>query len=211
MKTLWTALRISLILLVMCGLVYPFTVTGIGQLLFPKQANGSLVEFQGKPVGSSLLGQVFTDARFFHGRVSSVNYNTYTRKDTKPDQQGKAAYTGVSSGSSNLAPSNPELAKRVEKDLDLFLKDHPDVKKDQIPTDLLTSSGSGLDPEISPASAQVQISRVAKESGISVGELKSMVARSTEGRFWGIFGEPRVNVLRLNLAVAERLKTMGKL
>ena len=125
-------LRISLIFLVVCGLLYPLAMTGLGQLIFPKQAGGSIIEYNGKPVGSELLGQNFTDQRFFHGRVSAVNYNTYTKADTKPDKDGKTAYSGVSSGSANLAPSNPALVERVKTDLAEFLKTHPGVKKEQI-------------------------------------------------------------------------------
>jgi K+-transporting ATPase ATPase C chain len=206
MKILMTALRISLVLLLVCGLLYPLAMTGIGQLLFPHQSNGSVIWNNGKPVGSELLGQAFSDPRFFHGRVSAVGYNTYTKADTVPDKNGKKAYSGVASGSANLAPSNPALAERVKKEIAEFLKANPGVKKEQIPTDLMTSSGSGLDPHISPAAAKIQIPAIAKATGISIGDLEALVAKYTEGRQLGIFGEPRVNVLKLNLEVAKRLK-----
>jgi K+-transporting ATPase ATPase C chain len=205
MKIFWSALRISLVFLILCGLAYPLAMTGVAQWLFPKAAEGSLLYYHGKPVGSELLGQNFTDPRFFHGRVSSVAYNTYTKADTIPDKKGNTAYAGVNSGSANLAPSNPDLLKRVQNDLQEFLKAHPGVKKDQIPTDLLTSSGSGLDPHISPAAAAIQIPAVAKASGIPGNLLAKWVAQYTEGRLWGIFGAPRVNILKVNLAIAERL------
>jgi potassium-transporting ATPase KdpC subunit len=206
MKTFWSALRISLILLVICGLLYPLTMTGLSQLIFPKQAGGSIVEYNGKPVGSELLGQNFTDMRFFHGRISSVAYNTYTKADTLPGKDGKPAYSGVASGSANLAPSNPVLVERIKKDLAEFLKNHPGVKKEQIPTDLLTSSGSGLDPHISPAAARIQIPVISQATGISTGDLERLVNKYSEGRQWGIFGEPRFNILKANLEIAKKLK-----
>jgi potassium-transporting ATPase KdpC subunit len=206
MKTFLSALRISLILLVICGLLYPLAMTGLSQLIFPKQAGGSFVYYHGRPVGSELLGQNFTDMHFFHGRVSSVVYNTYTKADTLPGKNGKTAYSGVSSGSANLAPSNPTLVKRVEKDIAEFLKTHPGVKKEQIPTDLLTSSGSGLDPHISPTAARIQVPAITQATGISASDLEKLVNKYTEGRQWGIFGEPRFNILKANLEIAKRLK-----
>jgi len=206
MKTLFNAIRISLVLLVVCGLLYPLAMTGLSQIIFPKQSGGSMINYRGKPVGSELLGQNFTDMRFFHGRVSSVAYNTYSKADTIPGKDGKTAYRGVSSGSANLAPSNPVLVERVKKDLTEFAKTHPGVSPDQIPTDLLTSSGSGLDPNISPASARIQVPAIAKATGISSGDLEKLVAQYTEGRTLGIFGEPRFNILKANLTIAKRLK-----
>jgi K+-transporting ATPase ATPase C chain len=135
-----------------------------------------------------------------------VGYNTYSQANTVPDKNGKKAYSGVASGSANLAPSNPALAERVKKDIAAFLKANPGIKKEQIPTDLMTSSGSGLDPHISPAAAKIQIPAIAKSTGISISELETLVAKHTEGRQLGIFGAPRVNVLKLNLEVAKRLK-----
>lgn len=206
MKTLIRAITVSLALLLICGVIYPLGMTGISQLLFPKQANGSIVEYNGKPVGSELLGQAFTDTRFFHGRISVVNYNTYTEADTKPDANGKKAYGGVGSGSANLAPSNPALVERVEKDIDAFLTANPGVKKEDIPTDLLTSSGSGIDPDISPEAARIQIPAISKATGISGDELNKVVEKYTEGRALGIFGEPRLNVLKANIAINNMLK-----
>lgn len=207
MKTLKRSILISVVLLILCGIIYPLAMTGISQLVFNKKANGSMIFVNGKEVGSELIGQSFTDPRFFRGRVSAVNYNTYTEADTKPDKNGKVAYTGVSSGSQNLAPSNKALTDRVQKDIDEFLKSHPGVKKEDIPTDLLTSSGSGLDPNISPESAKIQIPAVSKATGISEAELQNIVNKYTEGRALGVFGEPRVNVLKVNLEIATLLKT----
>ena len=206
MKMLLKAITVSLALLLICGIIYPLAMTGISQLMFHKQANGSIIEYKGKPVGSELLGQAFSDPRFFHGRVSAYNYNTYKLADTKPDKNGKIAYTGVGSGSANLAPSNPALVDRVKKDINTFLKAHPGVKKENIPTDLLTSSGSGLDPHISPQSAEIQIPAVSEATRISILELEKIVKKYTEGRQLGIFGEPRVNILKVNLEIANRIK-----
>lgn len=206
MKTLKRSILISVVFLILCGIVYPLAMTGISQLVFNKKANGSMIVVNGKEVGSELIGQSFTDPRFFHGRVSAVNYNTYTEADTKPDKDGKATYNGVASGSQNLAPSNKALTDRVQKDMDDFLKSHPGVMKENIPTDLLTSSGSGLDPNISPQSAKIQIPAISKATAISEAELQNIVNKYTEGRSWAIFGEPRVNVLKVNLEIASVLK-----
>lgn len=206
MKTLFRAITVSLALLLICGVIYPLGMTAVSQLLFHRQANGSVYYYNGKPVGSELIGQDFSDVRYFHGRVSSVNYNTYTGKDTNVSANGKAAYTGVASGSANLAPSNPELVKRVKKDIDEFLKANPGVKKEDIPTDLLTSSGSGLDPHISPQAAKIQIPAISAATGISQGDLDRIVDECTEGRTLGIFGEPRVNILKANVAITGKLK-----
>jgi K+-transporting ATPase ATPase C chain len=206
MKTLIRAAAVSLVLLVICGVIYPLVMTGIGQILFPSKVNGSIVYYNGKPAGSELLGQAFTDPRFFHGRVSAVNYNTYTEADTKPDSNGKTAYTGPASGSANLAPSNPALAERVKKDIDEFLAANPGVKREDIPSDLFTSSGSGLDPDISPEAAAIQIPGISRTTGISTADLQSIVSKYTEGRSLGIFGEPRVNVLKVNIEIANRLQ-----
>lgn len=206
MKTFIRAITVSVALLVICGVIYPLGMTGISQLLFHKQANGSMVEYNGKPVGSELLGQAFSDTRFFHGRVSAVNYNTYKKEDTIPDKDGKTAYAGVSSGSANLAPSNPALADRVTKDIDAFLKANPGVKKEDIPTDLLTSSASGVDPNISPEAAKIQIPAISIATGISKEDLQKIVTKCTEGRQLGIFGEIRFNVLKANIEIAKILK-----
>lgn len=197
-NTLMKALGISAILIVLCGLVFPLLMTGIGQLIFPYQANGSMVWVDGKVIGSELIGQDFTDPRFFHGRVSAVGYNTYPDADT-------AQQKGVSSGSQNLAPSNPALVERVKKDIDTFLAAHPGTKMADIPTDLLTSSGSGLDPDISVQSAQIQIPVISKASGISETELQSIVDKCTIKRTLGFLGNERVNVLKANILILQRL------
>ena len=207
MKIIKKSILVSIVLMILCGLIYPLVMTGISQLVLNKQANGSMIVVDGKEVGSELIGQNFTDPKFFRGRVSSVNYNTYTEEDMKPDENGKAAYSGVGSGSQNLAPSNNALKERVEKDIEDFLEAHPGVKKEDIPTDLLTSSGSGLDPNISPESAKIQIPAVSKASGISETDLQKLVNKYTEGKSLGIFGEPRVNILKVNIEIAIILKS----
>ena len=206
MKIMKKAVLVSIVLMILCGIIYPLVLTGISQLVLNKKANGNMVVVGGKEVGSELIGQNFTDPKFFRGRVSSVNYNTYTEGDTKPDKNGKAAYSGVGSGSQNLAPSSKALQDRVENDIKDFLKANPGVKKEDIPTDLLTSSGSGLDPDISPKAAAIQIPAVSKASGISKTDLQKIVDKYTEGKSLGIFGEPRVNILKVNIEIASMLK-----
>jgi len=191
---------VTLALLLICGLAYPLLLTGISQLIFPNQANGSLVTVNGKTVGSSLEGQDFTDARFMKCRPSAVNYNTYTKEDKE-----SGTYTGVASGSKNYSTTNPELVKRVEADIAKFLETNPSVKKEDIPTDLLTASGSGLDPDISPKSAAIQIPALAETTGLSQDRLKEIVKENTQGKVLGIFGEEIVNVLNVNLQIAEDL------
>lgn len=210
-KIIKTSFLITIVFIVLCGIVYPLVITGIGKIAFNKGANGSLVTLNGKTVGSGLIGQDFKDPRFFKGRLSAVNYNTFVASDKKPDKAGNTVYNGVNSGGSNLAPSNKDLEARVKKDINEFLKEHPTIKKSDIPTDLLTSSASGLDPDISPQAASVQIDAVSKASGISKLEIQSIVKENTEGRTFYIFGEPRVNVLMVNLEIAQKLKGLGKL
>lgn len=199
MRIIKKSILITITFMVLCGLIYPLLLTGISQLLFNKQANGSMIVMNGRQIGSELIGQNFTDPRFFRGRISAVAYNTYTKGS-------RAAYTGVSSGSQNLAPSNKALKERVKKDMKNFLNTHPGVKKEDIPTDLLTSSGSGLDPNISPKAAQIQIPAVSKASGISEADLQKIVNKYTEGKSLGIFGEARVNILKVNAEIASILK-----
>ena len=179
--------------MLICGFAFPMVLTGISQVVFPFQANGSLVEFEGKKVGSETVGQDFTEPYFMKSRPSAVNYNT---ADEVVD---------VASGSNNYGPSNKELQKRVKKDIDEFLKQNPSVKKEDIPTDLLTASGSGLDPHISVKAAKIQIPAIAKASGIQKEELNKIVDENTEGKMLGIFGEEKVNVLKVNLEIAKRL------
>lgn len=204
MKKVWNSLRTALVIavtmIVLCGFVYPLALTGVSQLLFPKQANGSLIEIGGKVVGSSLIGQDFEDARFFKGRPSAVGYNTYTAEAKKA-----GTYAGLSSGSYNYAPSNPDLKKRIEKDIQKFLKANPDKERKDIPMDLITASGSGLDPDITPEAALVQVDGIAKASGLSKSELKAIIQRNTTAKMLGSFGEEHVNVLACNLEIAQKI------
>jgi K+-transporting ATPase ATPase C chain len=190
---MWSQVRAAVVavvvLTVLTGVVYPLAVMGIGQLVFPYQANGSLIENDGKVAGSTLIGQAFdNDPKYFWGRPSATN----------------PPYDGGSSGASNLGPTNPDLIKNVQARIDALKKVDPD-NKEPIPVDLVTASGSGLDPHISPAAAEYQLARVARLRGLPVEDLRKLVATHTEGRTLGFLGEPRVNVLELNLAL-DKLK-----
>lgn len=204
-STLKKTFILSIVLLVLCGLIYPLALTGASQLILPKKANGNLIMVDGKAVGSELVGQQFTDERFFKGRVSSVNYNTYTEEDLIADSEGNVAYGGVSSGSFNYGASNPDLKARVEADIEAFLAANPEIKKEDIPADLLTASGSGLDPHISIQSAKIQIPAIAKVTGMSQEELEKIVTNNIEGKVLGVFGEDKVNVLKTNIEVAKAI------
>lgn len=208
LKYLKSAVVLTVLMLVVCGFAYPAALTGLGQLFFPHQANGSLITADGKntndpeeAAGSAISGQDFSgDPRYFQGRISGVNYNTYTEEE-KED----GTYAGVGSGGSNLAPSNEELKERAEKSVEEFLKQHPDVKKGDIPADLLTASGSGMDPHITPESARIQIPSIAEETGLSEEQLDKIVENNTEGKILGVFGHDRVNVLKCNLDIAKAI------
>jgi K+-transporting ATPase ATPase C chain len=172
------------------GVAYPLLVTGIAQAAFPEKANGSLVLEDGKPVGSRLIGQSFDAPKYFWGRLSAT-----------PDANGKPLpYNGASSYASNLGPTNPALVEEVKARIDALRAADPDAAP-TVPVDLVTSSGSGLDPDISPAAAEYQVHRVARARGVDEARVRALVLASTEGRQLGILGEPRVNVLALNLAL----------
>lgn len=198
------ALVVTLVLIVLCGIVYPLVLTGAGQLLFKKQANGSMIEVNGKKVGSELIGQEFEGEQYFQGRISSVNYNVYSEEE-KED----GTYGGVASGSYNYGNTNEDLEKRVEEDVQAFKEKYEAATgkafKGEIPADLLTASGSGQDPHISPKSAEVQIPIVAANSGISEKEVEQIVENHTEHKLLGIFGEEKVNVLECNIEIAEKM------
>jgi potassium-transporting ATPase KdpC subunit len=187
MKNLVTAVRIFLVLTVVTGLVYPLLVTGIAQLAFPHQANGSLIERDGRAVGSELIGQPFAGPTYFWSRPSA----------TAPFPYNAGASTG-----SNLGPLNPDLLKRVKGDVERIQKAHPG--KGPVPVDLVTTSGSGLDPHISPAAAFYQVERVAAARHLDPAAVRRLVEEHVEGRTFGFLGEPRVNVLRLNLDLDRR-------
>jgi K+-transporting ATPase ATPase C chain len=179
-KELILALKFTLVTTVVFGLLYPLAMTGLGKLIFPKQAAGSLIEKDGRVIGSRLIGQTFTADKYFHSRPSAAG----------------AGYDATASSASNLAPTNQALVDRVKGDVAKLQQENPGAP---IPVDLVTASGSGLDPEISPAAAEFQVPRVAKARGMSVAAVRATVARHTVGRTLSIFGEPRVNVLELNL------------
>lgn len=194
------ALSLTVALLILCGIAYPFAMTGISQAIVPEKANGSLLFMNGKAVGSALVGQNFTDPRFLKGRPSAVGYNTYTA-----EQKADGSYAGVASGSANMAASNPALAERVAADMKAFLEAHPGVKAEDVPADLLTASGSGLDPHISPAAAALQLPAMAQHSGLSMETLKGIVDKHTAGKVGGVLGEPTVHVLKVNMDIARAL------
>ena len=186
MKTLIRpAVTLFVLLSAVTGLIYPLLVTGIGQALFPAQAAGSLIERDGKPIGSRLIGQSFTDPKYFWGRPSA----------TGPYPNNAAA-----SGGSNLGPLNPALKEAVESRVKALREADPGNTQ-PVPVDLVTTSASGLDPHISPAAAAYQVARVARTRGLAPEAVRTLVAQQTEDRQWGVFGEPRVNVLELNLAL----------
>ncbi|QIB70651.1 K(+)-transporting ATPase subunit C [Aminipila butyrica] len=201
LKGIKKPLLITVTMLLICGLAYPLLLTGISQLLFPYQANGSLLVFDGQAIGSELVGQDFTDQRFMKNRPSAVGYNTYTQ-----EEKADGTYTGISSGSKNYAATNPKLTKRVEADIAEFLAVSPSISKEDIPTDLLTASGSGLDPHISPESASIQIPALVESTGLSQEQLEGIIQQHTQGRLFGIFGEITVNVLEVNLDIAKELE-----
>ena len=179
------SLRMLIVLSMLTGVVYPLVTWGIAQLAFPRAANGSLIEQNGKVVGSALIGQPFDDPKYFWSRPSA----------TSPQP-----YNGASSSGSNQGPRNPALADAV-KDRVKALRDADPGNNAAVPADLVTASGSGLDPDISMAAAEYQLARVAKARGMSVEAVHSLVSASTQGRTFGLLGEPRVNVVKLNLAL----------
>jgi K+-transporting ATPase ATPase C chain len=182
-KNLITAVLMTIATTLLLGIVYPLLVTGVAQLMFPKQANGQLIQRDGVLVGSRLIGQPFSGPGYFRSRPSAA---------------GAAGYDASASGGSNLGPTNAQLIARVSGDVARLQAENPGTA---IPVDLVTTSGSGLDPDISPAAAQFQIRRVAAERKVSEDELARLVRENSENRQWGLLGEPRVNVLELNLAL----------
>jgi potassium-transporting ATPase KdpC subunit len=180
LKEIGTGMRMTLFFWIACGLIYPLTLTGFAQVAFPNQANGSLVRNdKGEAIGSALIGQKFTAERYFHGRPSSIDYKA------------------EASGASQLGPTNKSLIERVRADTAALTK----LNGAKPTIDLVTTSGSGLDPDITPAGAEVQVARVATAREMAPDTVRKLVAEHTEGRFLGLFGEPRVNVLALNLAL----------
>ena len=194
LKQLRPAVVVLVVLTLITGLLYPLAITGFAQLLFPTQAQGSLIVQDGKVVGSALLGQPFNDPKYFHGRPSAT---------TAPDPQDssktvEAPYNAANSGGSNLGPTSKALSDRITADVERLKAENPSAP---VPIDLVTTSGSGLDPDISPDAAYFQVPRVAQARGLPPERVRALVESQIQGRTLGLFGEPRVNVLKLNLAL----------
>jgi potassium-transporting ATPase KdpC subunit len=188
------AIVLVVALTLITGLVYPLVMTGVAGAIFPYQAQGSLIEQDGKVVGSTLIGQVFADNKYFHGRPSA----TVAPDPKDPTKNVDAPYNAANSGGSNLGPTNKALIERVKGDLDKLKEENP---SSVVPIDLVTTSSSGLDPHISPEAAQFQVPRVAKARNMPEDRVRQLVQDHTESRFLGLLGEPRVNVLALNMAL----------
>ena len=186
-QQLGTGFKMMLVLTVLTGLLYPGVVTGLCQVLFPARANGSLIVANGHAIGSELIGQNFKRPEYFQPRPSAA---------------GNDGYDPMASGASNLGPTNQKLADRVKDSVASFRKNNPDYTG-PIPADLVTASGSGLDPDISPASAEAQAARIAKARGVPVEQVRNLIAGHTQGRDLGFMGDPRVNVLEINLALDQ--------
>jgi K+-transporting ATPase ATPase C chain len=194
LKEIRPAIVLLVALTLITGVIYPFAMTGIARVIFPTQSQGSLVEENGKIVGSALIGQEFKSDRYFRGRPSA----TVSPDPNDPTKTVAAPYNAANSGGSNLGPTNKSLIERVQRDVDRLQQENPSA---EVPIDLVTTSGSGLDPHISPAAALFQVPRVAKARNMSEDSVRRLVDEHVEGRTLGILGEPRVNVLALNLAL----------
>jgi K+-transporting ATPase ATPase C chain len=188
-KNLITAVLMTIATTILLGIAYPLVVTGIAQVIFPKQANGQLIQKGGKTVGSRIIGQGFSGPGYFHSRLSAAGNG----------------YDAANSGGSNFGPTNQKLIDRVHQDVTAQQGENPGQA---VPIDLVTTSASGFDPHITPAAAEYQLPRVAKERGTTVDQLSTVLAKHTEGRQLGVLGEPRVNVLELNLELDERFPTI---
>ena len=187
-KNLITAVLMTIATTILLGVVYPLVVTGIAQVIFPKQANGQLIQKGGKTVGSRIIGQGFSGAGYFHSRPSAAGNG----------------YDAANSAGSNFGPTNQKLIDRVKGDVASAQADNPATS---VPIDLVTTSASGFDPHITPAAADFQLGRIAKERGTTLDQLRALIAKHTEDRQLGVLGEPRVNVLELNLELDERFPT----
>ncbi|MGY3235425.1 MULTISPECIES: K(+)-transporting ATPase subunit C [unclassified Bradyrhizobium] len=188
------AIVLLLVLTAITGLAYPLAMTGIAGAIFPAKAQGSLIEKDGKVIGSALIGQEFKDDKYFRGRPSA----TLAPDPNDSSKTVPAPYNAANSGGSNLGPTSKALADRLKEDVERLKAENPNAA---VPVDLVTTSASGLDPDISPAAAEFQVARVAKARSMSEDQLKQLVAANTQGRLFGLLGEPRVNVLALNLAL----------
>jgi potassium-transporting ATPase KdpC subunit len=193
-KQIRPAIVMIIAMTIITGLAYPLAITGIAQVIFPYRANGSLIQHDGKVIGSELIGQNFTSARYFHGRPSATT-------DTDPNDPTKtvpAPYNAANSGASNYGPTSKALVDRVKGDAATLAAENPNAP---VPVDLVTTSASGLDPDITPAAALFQVPRIAKERNLPEDQVRALVNQHTQGRLLGIIGEPHVNVLELNMAL----------
>jgi K+-transporting ATPase ATPase C chain len=194
LKEIRPAIVMMVLFTVLTGLIYPLAMTGIAQVVFPRQANGSLIEKDKKVIGSELIGQNFTEDKYFHGRPSATT-------DTDPKDSTKtvpAPYNAANSSGSNAGPTAKSLIERIQGDVDKLKAENPNTA---VPVDLVTTSASGLDPDITPAAALFQVPRVAKARGLPEAKVRDLVMQYVEGRFLGVIGEPHVNVMRLNMAL----------
>jgi potassium-transporting ATPase KdpC subunit len=194
LKELRPALVLLVLFTIITGLIYPFAITGIAQVVFPHQANGSLVTRDGVVIGSELMGQLFAKNEYFHGRPSA----TSAPDPADPTKTVDAPYNAANTGGSNLGPTSKSLIERIQSDVEKLKEENPNAK---IPIDLVTTSASGVDPDISPEAALFQVPRVAKARNMPEDRVRQLVQDQTQGRFLGLLGEPRVNVLALNLAL----------
>ena len=194
LKEIRPAIVMMVCFTILTGLIYPLAMTGIAQVVFPRQANGSLIKKDDKVIGSELIGQSFTEDKYFHGRPSATT-------DTDPKDPTKtvpAPYNAANSSGSNAGPTAKSLIERVQGDVDKLKAENPNTA---VPVDLVTTSASGLDPDITPAAALFQVPRIAKARGLPEAKVRDLVTQSVEGRFLGLIGEPHVNVMRLNMAL----------
>jgi potassium-transporting ATPase KdpC subunit len=196
MKVISKAFKFILVFMIICGLIYPVFITGASQLLFKDKANGSIIEVNGKKYGSVLLAQEFTGDEYLWGRVMNLDTSTFT------DENGEVLMYATPS---NLSPASEEYEKLVSERIEKIKASNPDKKGDPIPVDLVTSSGSGLDPHISVAAAEYQVERISKARNISTDEVEQIIEKYTKGRALGVFGEETVNVLQVNLALDGKL------
>lgn len=200
------AFSVSLVFMLICGLFFPTLLTGLSTLFFPHQAEGSLLKVEGKTIAAENVGQEFLQDYYMWSRPSAYHYNVYIeKKDGNKTYKDGTKFSGIASGSNNYAASNPELTKRVEADIVDFLKKNSSVKREDIPTDLLTASGSGLDPHISPRSASIQIPRIVEASGLTEELICQIIKNNTSGKFLGVFGEETVNVVKVNLDIGTAM------
>ncbi|EEH96599.1 potassium-transporting ATPase subunit KdpC [Clostridium tertium] len=196
MKVISKAFKFILVFMIICGLIYPVFITGASQLLFKEKANGSIIEVNGKKYGSVLLAQEFTGDEYLWGRVMNLDTSTFT------NENGEVL---MYAAPSNLSPASEEYEKLVSERIEKIKASNPDKKDEPIPVDLVTSSGSGLDPHISVVAAEYQVERIAKARNISTDEVEQIIEKYTKGRTFGVFGEETVNVLQVNLALDGKL------